>query len=115
MLSSPGCPRAGQSGLWQNWACGSIGDSLGAWIGVQTRRDDWWTRVFQGLDWLVTVPWGATGGTLMGHCFLPSTRLVRGRWGVGLVDRPRPGIPQRGTSGDFLVGEPVSRRARTEP
>src|SRR5512142_2932315 len=34
MFPSPRCPRAGQSGLWQNWACGSNGDPPGARFGT---------------------------------------------------------------------------------
>src|SRR3954454_6931301 len=49
MLPRPGCPRAGQSGLWQNWARGSIGDLSGARFGDHARRDARWARVFQEL------------------------------------------------------------------
>src|SRR3954463_8362402 len=47
MFPSPACPRAGQSGLWQDWACGSIGASPGARSGDHARRDARWTRAFQ--------------------------------------------------------------------
>ena len=47
MLPSPACPRAGQSGSWQNRVCGSIGASPGARFGDHARRDARWTRVFQ--------------------------------------------------------------------
>src|SRR5262245_38920409 len=60
MLSSPGCPRAGQSGLWQDWACGSIGAAPAARFGDHARRDARWTRAFQASNTLSTVPWGAT-------------------------------------------------------
>src|SRR4051812_48248304 len=49
MLPSPSCPRAGQSGLWQNWSCGSIGDPSGARFGDHALRDAGWARVFQGV------------------------------------------------------------------
>src|SRR5512144_2431793 len=60
MFPSPRCPRAGQSGLWQNWACGSNGDPPGARFGDHARRDARWTRAFQASTTLTTVPWGAT-------------------------------------------------------
>src|SRR5512144_1189184 len=60
MLPRPSCPRAGQSGLWQNWSCGSIGDPHGARFDDHARRDAWWTRAFQAPTILITVPWGAT-------------------------------------------------------
>src|SRR5262245_51104321 len=62
MFPSPRCPRAGQSGLWQDWACGSIGGPPGARLGDHARRDARWTRVFQASTTLTTVPWGATLG-----------------------------------------------------
>src|SRR5512143_3156337 len=49
MLPSPSCPRAGQSGLWQNWACGSIGDPSGARFGDHALWDAGWARPFQGV------------------------------------------------------------------
>src|SRR5512135_3429283 len=49
MLPRPDCPRAGQSGLWQKWASGSIGGPSEARCGDHARRDAWWTCVFQGV------------------------------------------------------------------
>src|SRR3954462_15314756 len=60
MLPSPGCPRAGHSGLWQDWACGSMGDPPGARFGDHARRDARWTRAFQAPTSPTTAPWGAT-------------------------------------------------------
>src|SRR4051812_39387580 len=61
MLPRPSCPRVGQSGLWQNWSCGSIGDPPGARSGDHARWDARWTRAFQAPTILITVPGGATG------------------------------------------------------
>src|SRR3954454_19386337 len=47
MLPRPSWPRAVQSGLWQNWACGSIGVPHEARFGDHAWRDAGWTRVFQ--------------------------------------------------------------------
>src|SRR5438128_1773502 len=47
MLPRPSWPRAVQSGLWQNWVCGSIGVPHEAWFGDHAWRNAGWTRVFQ--------------------------------------------------------------------
>src|SRR5438270_235859 len=47
MLPRPSCPRAVQSRLWQNWACGSIGVPREAGFGDHAWRNAGWTRVFQ--------------------------------------------------------------------
>src|SRR5512135_2758353 len=57
MFPRASCPRAGQSGLWQNWASGSIGVPPEARFGNPARRDARWTRVFQATIICTTVPW----------------------------------------------------------
>src|SRR4051812_20522964 len=47
MLPRPRRPRAVQSGLWQNWACGSIGIPHEARFGDHAWRNAWWARAFQ--------------------------------------------------------------------
>src|SRR5512135_1928648 len=75
MLPRPSCPRAGQSGLWQNWSCGSIGAPPGARFDDHARRDARWTRAIQAPTILITVPWGATG-----QCELTQIRRQREEW-----------------------------------
>src|SRR3982750_2639075 len=60
MLPCPTTPRAGQSRLWQNWACGSIGGPPQGWLDDQTRRDARWTRVLSSLYPRITVEGGGT-------------------------------------------------------
>src|SRR3954453_21267390 len=47
MLPEPSCPRAGQSGVWQNWGRAAIDVPHAARCGDHARRDARWTRVFQ--------------------------------------------------------------------
>src|SRR5512135_852840 len=91
MLPRPDCPRAGQSGLWQNWTCGSIGASHGARFDDHARREAGWTCAFQGVTPLITVPWGATRPWVGPFYALIST--VRCPEGAGLGGVSRPGCP----------------------
>src|SRR4051812_9499500 len=63
MLPCPTTPRAGQSALWQNRACGSIGDPPRGWFGDQTRRDARWARVLSSHYPRITVEGSGTRHT----------------------------------------------------
>src|SRR5512144_1526619 len=112
MFPSPRCPRAGQSGLWQNWACGSNGDPPGARFGDHARRDARWTRAFQASTILTTVPWGATPASF-GHAYPGVLRSTRG---IGSTpdnrgDAVNAGIGTENESGGFKmdrIGPPWS-------
>src|SRR4051812_21125406 len=73
MLPCLESPRAGQSGLWQNWVCGSIDSPPRTRFGDHVRRDARWARIFQASNPLITVPWGATLTVLTVESLLSST------------------------------------------
>src|SRR5947209_6176372 len=68
MLPRPRWPRAVQSGLWQNWACGSIGIPHEARFGDHAWRNAWWTRAFQR----VTLPLHGSVG-----CYHPKSLATK--------------------------------------
>src|SRR3954464_6568201 len=85
MLSSPDRPRAGQSGLWQDWACGSIGDPSGGTVWRPCPEGcSVGPRFSRGYPF-VAVPWGATlaAGQLVysttpeGRCWVVKTGYVK--------------------------------------
>src|SRR4051794_15497786 len=115
MLLRPSCPRAGQSGLWQNWVSGFIGGSSWTRFGDPVRVNARWTRVFQEATTLITVPWGATRwfpGPLWG-AHLRSVAVSPTLPGVGGdgADQDRP-APTRRHGWGRRPGPPTHRRAR---
>src|SRR5512135_954291 len=83
MFPRASCPRAVQSGLWQNWASGSIGVPPEARFGNHARRDARWTRAFQATIICTTVPWGATRAALATLVHAISRLDATLHWGEG--------------------------------
>src|SRR4051812_26367153 len=97
MFPSPACPRAGQSGLWQDWACGAIGASPRARSGDHARRGARWTRAFQVvtppaprfpgvlplLQTVESISEGIRFGLLVGLCLTKGPGVVYGLAAAG--------------------------------